>query len=299
MSLRLAVTAADFGTPLRRAILRAGRAQVPGIRLNARHEILAENISSSGLRQLLQYVQENRMEVAGLSCPTRHSLADQEYLEERISLIRSVMDLALPLKTSKVLVPCGLIPDPSPEPTAEEPDDAGVGPMADPFSLTTSSAETSKPVTRTDQFSTLCQVASDLAGYGNHVGCTLTLQLANYDVSLIERLMAAVVTGPLQITFDPAVAVFTGAPVVDTYRRVYQSVGDVRARDGRRNSDYSGTETAVGDGIVNWEELLPTLVEADYTDWVCVERTCGDHRESDVLNGVSRVKSLLPHPDEG
>ena len=239
------------------------------------------------------------MEVAGLSCPVRHSLADPEYLEERISLIRSVMDLALPLKTSHVFVPCGLIPDPSAMQPAAEPDNSSVHPVEKLFSPATDSSTTPKTVTADDEFSTLCQVAGDLAGYGNHIGCTLTLQLPNYDVPLIERLTAAVTTGPLQIVFDPAVAVFTGVSVVDTYRKLYKNVGDIRARDGRRNSDVTGTETALGDGIVDWEEFLPTLVEADYAGWVCVERTYGGHREPDVLNGVSRVKSLLPHPAEG
>ena len=299
MSLRLAVATEDFGTPLRRAIALAGNAQVPGVRLNARHEILAKNISASGLKQLSQYVRENRMEIAGLSCPTRHSLADSAYLEERVQLIRSAMELARPLHTSQLLVPCGLIPDPASDPPVAEPDSSDTAEPANPFSFASAPSESSKTVTQKDQFATLCQVATDLASYGNHVGCILTLQLTNYDVSLLEQLTAAVTTGPLQIAFDPAVAVFTGAQIIDTYRLLYRHVGYVRARDGIRNSDYSGTETPVGDGVVDWDELLPTLIEADYTGWVCVERTSGDHRETDVLNGVSRVKSLLPQPAEG
>lgn len=298
MSLRLAVATEDFGSSLRRAIPQAGQAQVPGVRLNARQELLAQNMSASGLRQLSQYITENRMETAGLTCPTRHSLAAPEFLEERIQLIRSAMELARPLKTSHLLVPCGPIPDPSrdPEPSPE-PDD--IEQAANPFSFAAGNAASNKPVSQADQFSTLCEVASDLARHGNHVGCVLTLQLPNYDTALAEQLIAAVTTGPIQIAFDPAVAVFTGSGVVNTYRDLYQHVGYVRARDGLRNSDLSGMETAVGDGVVEWDELLPTLIEADYTGWVCVERTGGDHRATDVLKGVSRVKSLLPQPAEG
>lgn len=298
MSLRLAVATEDFGAPLRRAVALAGRARVPGVRLNARHEILAEQMSATGLRQLGQYVRENRMQIAGLSCPTRHSLADPAWLEERVTLIRSAMDLVRPLQTSELLVPCGLIPDPAAEAPAATARPSAAEQPANPFSYAAASpraAETSSPQ---NQFSTLCQVVSDLTSYGNHVGCVLTLQLPNYDVSLLERLMKAVTTGPLRIAFDPAVAIFTGANVIDTYRRLYQHVGYVRARDGRRNSDYSGTETAVGEGVVNWDELLPTLVEAEFAGWVCIERTAGDHRDTDVLNSVSRLKSLLPQPAE-
>jgi len=137
MSLRLAVATEDFGTPLRLAISRAGQAQVAGVRLNARSEILAENMSASGLKQLAQYIRENRMQIAGLHCPTRHSLAAPEYLEERIQLIRSAMELVQPLQTSSLLVPCGRIPDPNR--TAPEPDsgDSGIDQPANPFSFDT------------------------------------------------------------------------------------------------------------------------------------------------------------------
>ncbi len=298
MSLRLAVATEDFGTSLRRAIPLAGQAQVSGVRLNARREILAENISDSGLRQLLRYITENRMTVAGLSCPTRHSLAAPEYLEERMQLIRSAMELARPLQTSHVLVPCGPVPDPQrdpePEPAASE--DADVS--ANPFSFASASPTKREP-TPSEQFNTLCQVATDLAGYGNHVGCVLTLQLPDYNLEPARRLLASVTSGPLELAFDPAVAVFTGRNVAGTYRDLYPHVGYVRARDGIRHSDYSGAETAVGEGAVEWDELLPTLIEADFTGWVCVERTGGDHRATDVLKGVARVKSLLPQPTEG
>ncbi len=154
-------------------------------------------------------------------------------------------------------------------------------------------------MSQADQFSNLCQVTNDLVRYGNHVGCILTLQLPNYDVHLIKQFLAEVTAGPVQLAFDSAVCVFTGTNVVDTYRSLYEHVGYVRARDGRRNSDYSGTETALGDGIVAWDEFLPTLIEADFTGWVCIERTGGDHRDSDVLRGVSYAQSLLPQPAEG
>ena len=299
MSLRLAVATEDFGTSLRRAILMAGQAHVPGVRLNARREILAQNMSATALKQLSHYVRENRLQIAGLSCPTRHSLASPEHLEERVELIRSAMTLSRPLNSSSLLVPCGPLPDPGQDSSAHRDNSSNTKQLENPFALTGHPSEASKTVTRADQFSTLCQVMSDLASYGNHVGCVLTLQLPNVDVSLLKQLLATVTTGPLQIVFDPAVAVFTGADVIDEYRQLYNHVGYVRARDGLRNSDYSGTETAVGDGVVPWDELMPTLVEADYSGWVCVERTGGDHRRSDVLRGVSFLQSLLPQPADG
>ena len=300
MSLRLAVATEDFETTLRRAITRAAKAEVSAVRLNARREVLAEDISATGLRQLRQYVRENRMCIAGLSCPTRHSLAEQEFLEERVGVIRSAMDLARPLQCTTVMVHCGVIPDPDDcsEPTA--PTGQHIHGSVSPFTFSESKrADSSKPLTNRDPFRDLCEVTSDLARYGDHVGCVLTLLLPNYDASRISRLLESVTTGPLQIVFDPAIAVFSGADVVSSFGALHDCVGWVRARDGIRNVDLSGMETAVGDGIVDWDQLLPTLIEADFPGWICVERTTGEHRASDVLKSVARVKSLLPQPTNG
>ena len=299
MSLRLAVATEDFGTPLRQAIPQAAQTQVPGIQLNVRREILNEKMSASGLRQLTQYVRENRMQVSGLSCTTRHALADADYLEERLQLVRSAMEVARPLDTTNLMIPCGLIPNPDEEPASETPDNSDIEQLANPFSFAADSGSATNAPSQADQFDILCQVINDLVHYGNHVGCILTLQLPNYDTDLVERLLARINAGPVQISFDPAVAIFTGARVVETYRQLYQHVGYVRARDGRRNSDYSGTETPLGDGVVAWDEFLPTLIEADFTGWVCIERTGGDHRPTDVLRGVAHAQSLLPQPTEG
>ena len=184
------------------------------------------------------------MQIAGLSCPTRHGLADPAYLEERVQLIRSGMELARPLHTSHLIVPCGLIPDSAADRALVEADSADPAQHDNPFSFASGPSQNSKSATQEDQFATLVEVLTDLVRYGNHVGCILTLQLANYQVSLVQQLLAAVTDGPLQIVLDPAVAVFTGANIIETYRQLYGHVGFVRARDGIRNADDSGTETA-------------------------------------------------------
>jgi len=231
------------------------------------------------------------MEIAGLTCPTRHPLGTTEYLEERIQLIRAAMEVARPLQTDRLLVPAGLIPNPDAEPQKAPSDRAA----DDPFGFAAGS--TSKPSPQ-KEFETLCEVANDLAAFGNHVGCTLTLLLPAYDPALISRLLEKVTSGPLELSFDPAVVVFSNGEVVEIYRNLYQLIGDVRARDGIRSLELSGTEMPVGEGVVSWEELLPTLLEADYRGWLCVERTVGDHRETDVLRGIAHLRSLLPPPPD-
>ncbi|MEO2017765.1 MAG: TIM barrel protein [Fuerstiella sp.] len=292
MSLRLAVATEDFAPSLKKAIGLAAACEVAGVRLNTRSEVPAAEATESSLRQVLLYVRERQLDVAGLSCPTRHALHDPEYLEPRIDIVRKSMSLARKLATSELLIRCGRIPDPDVESEAVKAATVSVDEQANPFSYATpSNTATTSPAA---EFSLLCEILNDLAQHGNHVGCVLNLQLATYDLRLIKRLLSEVRTGPLSIVLDPATAVMTGASVTDTYRDLYQHVGYVRARDAIRDVDGAGVEVGVGDGVVDWVQLLPTLTEADYNGWICVERTGGDSRADDVRHGVSYLKTLIP-----
>ena len=287
MSLRICAATEDLHGSLKKAIVEAGQASVDGVRLNARTELENAGLTTSAQRQILLYAREHRLNIAALSCPTRQALFDEEYLEQRIEVIRRSMSIVRNFETDKLIIRVGRIPDPTGQQTPLS--DSGIS-SEDPLGILTPAAQKSE----SEQYSMLCELLNELTTYGNHVGCTLTLQLANYDLGRIERLLTDVKGGPLQISFDPATAIMTGAAVIPVYRSLYQHVGFVRGRDALRDVDGAGIEVAVGDGIVEWIELLPTLAEADYQGWVSVERTGGDHRNADVVRGVQSIRRLFP-----
>lgn len=231
------------------------------------------------------------MRCAGLMCPTRHALYDEEHLEPRLDVIRKSMSLVRQFETDTLLVRCGHIPDPDAS-QETKPEPVHIDDQANPFSFANSAVPA--PSNPADKFTMLCEILSDLCKHGNHIGCTLHLQLAAYNQNLCKRLLESVKTGPLKIAYDSATAIMTGVPVDGMYRELYTDVGYVRARDAVQNIDGAGVEVCVGDGIVDWVQFLPTLLEADYQGWVCVERTGGDSRAEDVTRGVSYLKSLIP-----
>ena len=290
MSLRLAVATEDFGSHFKRSIAKAAKLAVEGVRLNARSELDVLKATDSALRQILLYVTERQMNVAGLSCPTKHALYEQEFLEPRLEIIRKSMSLVGKLQTKELIVRCGSIPD-SADNGSDAAESKTIDP-ADPFGF--AAAATNAKPSPAKEFSTLCEILNDLAAYGNHVGCVLQLQLTDFNVDRIQQLLNAVTTGPLSIVFDPATAVMTGADENERYRTLHNSIGYVRARDAVRNVDGAGTEVAVGSGVVDWVTLLPTLIEADYHGWVCVERTGGDSRAEDVKRGITALSQLMP-----
>lgn len=292
MSVRLAVATEDLDSSLKKAIGLATRLQVDGVRLNTRAELDVDNVTDSALRQTLQYVHERQMRVAGLYCPTRHALYDSEFLEPRLAVIQKSMKLCRKLQTDELLIRCGRIPDPAKTETKPAESPSSIDEQANPFSFAGSSSSTEP--TEAEQFQLLVELLTDLAAQGNHLGCTLNLLVSAYPADRIRSLLAKVKSGPVRITFDPATALMSGTKPVSVYRDLYRHVGYVRARDAIKDVDGAGVEVAVGDGTIDWIQLLPTLVEAEYAGWTCVERTGGDDRLTDVSRGVSYLKRLIP-----
>jgi sugar phosphate isomerase/epimerase len=298
MALRLAVATEDFGQPLRQAIVQAALNQVQGLRLNARTEVRAEEFSDTALRQLRHYVDEHQLKVAGLMYSSRHSLYDEKSLDQRLDGIRTAMTMVRKLSTSEVLVRVGRIPDPTVstvEPEPGQPTNEDVDSLRNPFSFAPSTA-TLKPSGPSEarKFEMLVEIINDLVAHGNHHGAVLQLQLASYDVARISSLLNRITTGTVGLVFDPATCVMTGKNPVGLFRDLYQSFGYVRARDGQKDVDGGGLEVPLGDGSVDWMELMPTLVEANFQGWVCIERTGGDQRADDVRDAVQSLRKLLP-----
>lgn len=299
MPLRLAVATEDFGSSLREAIIEAAKCPVSGIRLNARTEVRAEEFSDTALRQLVHYINEHQMTVAGLMFPSRSAVYDASNLDRRISAIRQSMGLVRKLKTSELLIRCGRIPDPddaTPIAPAGSPTNEDVDTLRNPFSFAPASPAlpslNAAPDSDASKFELLCEVLTDLVGFGNHVGCQLQLQVASYQPDRILRLLDRVKTGPVKVVLDPATVVMSGGRINGLYRDLYQQIGYIRARDAIRDVDGAGVEVALGEGLVDWPELLALLSESQYDGWMSVERAGGDSRADDVRRGVAHICNL-------
>lgn len=300
MTLRLAVATEDFGQPLRQAIAQAAKNKVQGLRLNARREIRPDEFSDTALRQLKHYVEENQLKVAGLMYSSRHVIYDQQHLDQRLDGIRSAMTQVQKLGTSEVLVRVGRIPDPdsaAPSVNRDAPTDNDVNSLRNPFSFApTTSILTSSEASDAQRFQLLCDIVNDLAEYGSHYGAVLQLQLASFEPKRIHQLFRRLNAGTVEIAFDPAACIMTGSFPIQAFRDTYSQIGYIRLRDAQKDVDGGGIEVPFGDGIVDWTELLPTIVEANLEKWVCVERTGGDQRSDDVREAIRRIAQLLPSP---
>lgn len=299
MKLRLAVATEDFGQPLRQAITQAAVHKVKGLRLNARTEVRAEEFSDTALRQLKHYVHEHQLQVAGLMFSSRHAIYEQQHLDQRLDAIRSAMTLVRKLGTSELLVRVGRIPDPesaSPETRPNRPANDDVDSLTNPFSFAPAASSSIHSGGQSDaqKFELLSEILNDLANFGNHHGAVLQLQFSSFDTDRIVKLVSRITNGPVKVVYDPATCVMSGSNPVRIFRDLYHDIGYVRLRDAQKDVDGGGVEVPFGEGVVDWTELLPTIVEAHLDGWVCVERTGGDQRDEDVVSGLRQISQLLP-----
>ncbi len=300
MTLRLAVATEDFGQPLRQAIAHAAKNKVQGLRLNARTELRQEEFSDTGLRQLRHYVAEHQLKVAGLMYSSRHVLYDQQHLDQRLDGIRNAMTLVQKLSTAEVLVRVGRIPDPesaTPAALPNAPRNDDVDSLRNPFSFAPAAPTLSAAgPSESQKFQMLCDIVNDLSEHGSRYGAVLQLQLASFEPSRIQQLLARINAGSVGIVFDPASCTMTGKSPVQVFRDLYKHIGYIRLRDAQKDVDGGGIEVPFGDGSVDWTELLPTIVDANLERWVCVERTGGENRADDVRDAIGRIAQLLPSP---
>lgn len=67
----------------------------------------------------------------------------------------------------------------------------------------------------------------------------------------------------------------------------------MQLRDGLKDFAGGGDEVPVGQGVVDWIELLALLSEADYRGWLTAVRTQGNDRAADMTRAIQHVGRVL------
>ncbi len=258
VSLRLAVASHCLSQPVRKAVHAAVKIGAKGIQFDTRNELRPDELSDSGRRQLLHELEQEGVSISSLQLPTRRSFYDSEQLEDRVQAVKRVLDFAIQLRVPYVTTRVGAIPQ---------------------------DAESA-------EYKLLVEVLNDIARHGNRVGATLAITPTRDSASDLKRLLNRVNDGFVAINFDPAIFAMNGHDVSKAYRELHPFVRHVTARDGLRDIDGSGQETAFGRGEVDWIELLALLDESGYRDWITVDRTSGDDKIGDASRAIQYLNNV-------
>lgn len=253
--LRLAVATVNFNQPLKEALKTAVETGAQGVQFAVHKELRPDELTETGRKQFLHYLDELSLKTASLHLPMRRELIETENLDERLAEIRKVMDFAWAIKTPLVTLRIGRIP------TDVE----------------------SKP------YNLLREMLNDLARYSTHVGTTLCLIPTNDTADSLLQMVNSLTAGLVGIDFDPASFILAGQNATTALRTLHKNVMHVQARDAMRDIDGTGMETVLGRGQVEWDEFVALLAEIPYRGWITVNRTQGDHR---IMDSASAIKFL-------
>ena len=256
--LRMAVATRSLGEPLRRSVQIAAEMGAAGVQFDLRNEVRPGEMSETGRRQLLHYLDELNLGVASAVFPTRRALYDLEELEIRLAATRQAMEFAYGLKTKVLTLRFGRIPE---EADAED-------------------------------YQILRQVLGELARHANRVGVSLAVTPTRDDPARLLGFLSEIKEGPVGLNYDPAIFVMSGLNPSKALELLQAHLLHVVVRDGIRDMDGSGLEVPVGRGEVEWEEVLALLGEAEYAGWLTVDRTQGDDRPGDIRRAIEYLKNV-------
>ena len=255
---RLAVATRCFNLPFVESLKSTAELSVEGLQVDIRNEIRSGVLTETGRRDFLYQIKEHGLTIAGAVFPLNHPLYEPDKIDVRVAAIRDAMKFAYSIKATTLCLRVGRVPD--------------------------DAASKEKKL--------LVEALCDLARYSNHIGTLLAVTPTNDSAETLKSLLDEVKTGPIGIDFDPAHFAMTGRPVAESLRTLHDFVMHVQLRDGIRGID-GGQEEAVGQGNVDWVEILALLGEMDYRGWLTSIRSQGEDRARDMTRGIKFVRQLL------
>ena len=84
----------------------------------------------------------------------------------------------------------------------------------------------------------------------------------------------------------------TRRPVTDALRTLHDRILHVQLRDAHAGND-GAQEQPVGQGTVDWIEVLALLGEMDYRGWLTAIRTQGIDPARDLTRGIKWIQRIL------
>jgi sugar phosphate isomerase/epimerase len=260
LPLKIGIQLASLRLPFKQALHTAGELGAEAVEIDARGDLQPGQLSQTGLRQLRKMLEDRNLRVGSVTFRTRRGYAVADHLDERIAATKEAMKFAYSLGAAVVVNQIGRVPA-KPE-----------GP----------------------EWDTLVSVLSDLGNFGQHIGAWLAAETGTEEGSDLARLLDALPTGTIGVTFDPGNLVANGFSARNSLLALAPRVLHVHAKDGVRDlAQGRGVEVPLGRGSVDFAELIGTLQEHEFRGYYMIEREkCADPIY-EIGQAVKYLRSLV------
>jgi sugar phosphate isomerase/epimerase len=239
LRIRIGIQLASLRLPLKQAIKQAAELGAEAVEIDARGEIRPREMSQTGVRHLRKTLEDYSLRVCTVGFRTRHGYNVHESLDRRVAATKEALDLAYKLGSGIVVNHVGQVPS-----NREGPD-----------------------------WELLVETLADLGAHGQRIGSTLAARTGAESGEDLAALIAALPQGALGVDLDPGALIVNGHSVKDAATALGENVVHVHATDGARDlAQGRGTQTPLGQGVVDFPELLGILEEHGYRGYFTVER---------------------------
>ncbi len=251
--------------PFKQALVTASRLKAEAVEINAREHLRPASLSDTALRQLRKMLDDLRLTVSAIAFPTRRGYHITEDLDRRVQATKSAMDMAYALGARVVTNHVGCIPEPASDSDSVENPDASV----------------------------LRDALTDIGRHGQRCGAFLAARTGGEDAEAMGQLIESLPTGYLFADFDPGNFIVHGFSSSQALSRLANHIVHVHARDGVADlARGRGIEVAVGQGSVDWFELLAKLEQVHYQGYLTIERSASDQVVASIADAIDYLREI-------
>lgn len=256
--LKIGIVAESTELPFREAVTRAARMASECVQVDAAGELSPDALGETGRRGVRNLLTSFSQDLAALNVPLRRGLDAAEHMQQRLDHVRKVMQLAVDLGSTRVVVPCPKLP----------------------------AGDDTSP-----RAATLKESLQVLAGFADRVGAVLALEIGFDPAERVREYLAGFDTAALKVTYDPANMLLHGHDPLASLHPLKDHLTHLHARDARSASLSRGlVEVPLGAGDIDWMAFTATLQVLEFDGAVVVEREQGDTRLADVASGVKFLR---------
>jgi sugar phosphate isomerase/epimerase len=259
LQVRIAVDLASLHQPLRKSLETAAGLGAAAVQLDARGEIFPGRLSQTGVRHLRRLLDDLNLRVAALSFRTRRGYNVIEQLERRVEVTRQVMQLAYDLGSRVVTNHVGQVP-------GEQ-----VGP----------------------EWDLLVDVLGQLGQHGQHVGVMLAATTGSEEPAHLKQLLEALPDGLLNVHLDPGQLMINGFSTGESSAMLAPHVSHVHATDAVHDlARGRAEETKLGQGSVDFPEILGLLEQQGYDGYFTVGRQSATQSGAEIKEAIQYLRSF-------
>jgi sugar phosphate isomerase/epimerase len=259
LELNLGIRLASYRLPFAQALTRAAQLGVQTVEIDGRHQVKPQDVTRTATRQIRKMLEDSGLRVCAVEFPTRRGYNVRDDLDRRLEATRQAMTMAYALGARVVVNDVGQIP--------VEPEG--------------------------DQWQLLIDALSDLGRHGQRCGAMLAARTGAESGQDLARLIAALPDGSLGVAFDPGALLVNGFSPSDALTALGPHLIHAYASDAVRDLGRGrGVATPLGQGAVDYAELLGHLEEQNYHGNLVLEAAGTENPDVELRQSVKYLRQL-------